>query len=76
MAVNGTMLIIKRDDTDAEEYLNPNVINICPTKPTAHMVSKPIKVGPFNDKSAELAGISMMRLDNRYVQNTTVTVLY
>ena len=43
MAVNGTILIIKRDDTDAEEYLNPNVINI-DRQNQPHMVSKPIGV--------------------------------
>lgn len=74
MDVNRTILIIKMEDTEADENLNPNVINNCPIKPNVQNITNGNNSCESKEKRPELAGNNINRHENKYVQKTSVTV--
>lgn len=74
MDVNRTTLIIKMEDTDADENLNPKVINNCPIKPNEHKLTSKYNWCGSKESRPGLAGNNINRHENKYVQNTSVSV--
>ena len=74
MDVKRTILIIKMEDTEADENLNPKVINNWPIKPNVQNITNGNNSCGSKEKRPELAGNTIHRHENKYVQKTSVTV--